>query len=259
MNSTRPSLPVRISLLVIIVACVAAGVLNLSLLRAKISCLQVNLTTQTAARQKAERDLSKTTKDLATTSTRLKETAAGLEASKAETENALAREAAQIKRAEEFKRDLAKTRAERDESQAELARFRTAGIGPEEVVRAASEIKRLQTALNTVGDEKELVLAKLNRIEELHPEDTCRVDLPPGLKTKVIASDPRWHFIILNAGEDQGVLRRGELLISRQGKLVAKARVVRVAKDSCVADLLPGWGFGDVLEGDLAIPASPGS
>ena len=132
-------------------------------------------------------------------------------------------------------------------------------MGPEEVVRAASEIKRLQTALNTAGNEKALALAKLKRLEELHPEDKDRVDLPAGLKAKVIAFDPRWHFIVLDVGEDQGVLRRGELLVSRQGKLVAKAKVMRVAKDSCVADLMPGWEFGDVLEGDLAFPASPGS
>jgi len=47
--------------------------------------------------------------------------------------------------------------------------------------------------------------------------------------------------------------------LNRHGRLVAKARVSRVQRDRSVADLLPGWEFGEVMEGDLVIPADPQS
>ena len=61
------------------------------------------------------------------------------------------------------------------------------------------------------------------------------------------------------AGEDQGVLERGELLVNRNGKLVAKVVVRSVQKDRCIANVLPGWELGEVMEGDQVIPAHPAS
>ena len=75
----------------------------------------------------------------------------------------------------------------------------------------------------------------------------------------MIASDPKWHFIVLDAGENQGVLERGELLLSCHGKLVAKARVSRVQNDRSIANLLLGWELVEIMEGDLVIPADPPS
>ena len=64
---------------------------------------------------------------------------------------------------------------------------------------------------------------------------------------------------MLNVGEDQGVLQYGELLVNRNGKLVAKVRVSTVEKDRSVANVLPGWQLGEVMEGDQVIPAYPAS
>ena len=57
---------------------------------------------------------------------------------------------------------------------------------------------------------------------------------------------------------EAGVKPRG-LAVSRDGKLVAKARVTSVRQDRCVASLVPGWEFSEVLEGDIVTPAHPGS
>jgi hypothetical protein len=85
------------------------------------------------------------------------------------------------------------------------------------------------------------------------------VYLPASLKGKVLVSDPKWNFVLLDVGEDKGVLERGELLVNRNGKLVAKVVVSRVQKDRCIANVLPGWELGEVMEGDLVIPAHPAS
>jgi hypothetical protein len=55
------------------------------------------------------------------------------------------------------------------------------------------------------------------------------------------------------------VLQDGELLVSRNGDLVAKVVVTRVEKDRCVATIKPGWRLGEIVEGDHAIPAHPKS
>ena len=63
----------------------------------------------------------------------------------------------------------------------------------------------------------------------------------------------------LNIGDEQGVLQDGELLVSRNGKLVAKVIVRTVEKDRSVANIVPGWKLGDVFEGDQVTPAHPAS
>jgi hypothetical protein len=61
----------------------------------------------------------------------------------------------------------------------------------------------------------------------------------------------------LDIGENQGVQPSGELLVSRQGKLVAKVIVRSVQKDRCIANLVPGWKMGEMFEGDDVSPAHP--
>jgi len=63
----------------------------------------------------------------------------------------------------------------------------------------------------------------------------------------------------LNIGEDQGVKEEGELLVSRGGKLVAKVIVRSMDKNRSIANVIPGWKLGDVIEGDEVSPAHPAS
>ena len=79
------------------------------------------------------------------------------------------------------------------------------------------------------------------------------------MKGQIIVSDPKWNFVVLDVGEDQGVLQDGELLVNRNGQLVAKVKVTSVQKDRCIANVLPGWKISEVLEGDQVIPALPQS
>jgi cell shape-determining protein MreC len=71
--------------------------------------------------------------------------------------------------------------------------------------------------------------------------------------------DPKWNFVVLNVGEDQGVLEDGEMLVSRDGRLVAKVIVRSVQKDHSIANIVPNWRLGDVIEGDEVTPAHPAS
>jgi hypothetical protein len=71
--------------------------------------------------------------------------------------------------------------------------------------------------------------------------------------------DPKWEFVVLDIGDDQGVLQQGQLLVSRDGKLVAKVIVTRTDKDRSVANVMPGWKLGEIFEGDTVTPAHPAS
>ena len=85
------------------------------------------------------------------------------------------------------------------------------------------------------------------------------ISLPAKLTGKVLVTDPKWNFVVLNVGEDQQVLKYAELLIHRNGALVARVKVTSVQKDRCVANVMPGGKLGDILEGDQVIPAYPSS
>jgi hypothetical protein len=69
--------------------------------------------------------------------------------------------------------------------------------------------------------------------------------------------DPKWDFVVLDVGAKNNLPERGILLISRNGTLVAKVRVLNVENDRCVANIMPGWKLNDVLEGDEVFPYSP--
>ena len=89
-------------------------------------------------------------------------------------------------------------------------------------------------------------------------EKSC-ISVTIGASGKILVVDPKWEFVVLSFGEEQGAKRDGELLVSRNGRLVAKVVIRGIEKDRCIANVMPGWTFGEVAEGDLVIPAHPES
>lgn len=247
---------IRISLIAAILAGLAVTSLNFWVLKQKVTRLQADLTAQTAARQQAEAESASAKAALATRTATLKETRTALEASTAEQQKAIALATAETRRADKLGRELAQTRQALEEAQAGLARYQAAGMEPDQILQAAKQLKGLQDSLAAARQTNAVLGQRVKQLEEiLGPEGGQPVILPAGLRAKVLAADPKWHFLVLDAGEKQGVLVRGEVLVSRQGKLVAKARISRVEENSCVANLLPGWELGEVMEGDVAMAA----
>ena len=226
---------IRISLIVAIIAGLAVGVLNFLKVKEKITTLQTNLDTET----KAE-----------------------LEATTAAKEKLDADMAALTKRADKLNDDLNKTRQERDTAQQDLAAFKATGVTPQQILGFNAEIKKLQDNLAVSEIENKVLMQKVKKVETelaVYRDPNFFVTLPASLKGKVLVADPKWNFVVLNVGEDLGVLERGELLVNRNGRLVAKVVVRSVQKDRSIANILPGWELGDVMEGDLVIPAHPAS
>jgi type II secretory pathway component PulC len=123
-------------------------------------------------------------------------------------------------------------------------------------------IKQTEEALEVANLEKkildrELLKTKVELAKLVEPDHKVR--LPANLRGKILVTDPKWDFVVLDFGEDKQVLMDGELLVSRNGKLVAKVRIQSIQKDRCIANVMPGWKLTEVMEGDQVIPAYPAS
>ena len=252
----------RISLIVAILAALGAGTLNVLQVRDKINTLISQRNTYHDNLDKTKATLDTTKRDLAKAKSDLADTQQQLADAKTARKKAEDTAAAQTKRADDLNAQLAKVTQDRDAAQAELAAYKATGKSPQEVLQLVALIKQDQDTIAAINDEKKVLSRKLlsvqNQLNELLTESYV-VKLPADLKGQVVVVDPKWDFVVLNIGDEQGVLQDGEMLVSRDGKLVAKVIIRTVEKDRCIANIMPGWKLGDVYEGDQVIPAHPAS
>ena len=192
--------------------------------------------------KKTEEDLTTTKKDLASTKTKLQ---------------------AETARAESLDKDkadlttqLADVKGQRDTAQQQLIIWEGIGIPPEQVKKVIADLKATQKERDVYVAENKTLLrenTKLNaKIDDLIGIDRP-VPLPPGLKGNIVAVDPKYDFVVLDIGGNEGVLEKGEMLVNRGGKLVAKVRITSVNPERSIANILPEWRQAEVLEGDQVL------
>ncbi len=254
---------IRISLILAIVVALGAGALNILQVKDKISTLVTDRNTQRDGRVKAEGEREKAKNDLTKAQDTLKQTTQDLTDAKSERDKAVVTATTQTKRADELSDKLAKTTQERDDTQTQLARYKATSMTPEQVGKLARALKESQEAVEVANEEKTVLLHTVTRLTNQLAKITGTaeyiVKLRADLRGKILVVDPKWDFVVLNIGQDQGVLEDGELLVSREGKLVAKVIVRSLEKNRCIANVVPGWKLGEVIEGDDVTPAHPAS
>jgi flagellar biosynthesis chaperone FliJ len=253
---------IRISLIVAILAALAAGALSFTQVRGKINTLMSQRDDYHTQLTQTQATLDTTKKDLARTQDTLKQTLGDLTTAKADRDKAVATAATQTKRADDLSDKLTKAAADRDEAQGNLAAFTASGLTPKQVADLSHSLKTAQNAIDAMNEEKLLMSRTIDRLKNQIAEimgTNFVVMLPANLKGRILAVDPKWDFVVLDIGDGQGVKEDGELLVSRDGKLVAKVIVRSIQKDRCIANIVPGWKLGDVIEGDLVSPAHPAS
>lgn len=252
----------RISLIVAIIAGLAIGALNFTQVKQKIETIQKQREDERSAKEIAQNDLRKTRADLKKTSDTLKQTQTELASTTEERDNLRKDLDTSKKLSAKLKDDLEKKTKQYEDAQAELAAYSGTGLKPEDIVRMRNSFKGLQDQL---AEDKVVVKGLQRKVDKLETrlavfENPDKPVLLPGdLRGKVLVMDPKWNFVVLSVGEDQGVKEQGELLVNRNGRLVAKVKVRSVQKDRCIANIVPGWQLGDVMEGDQVIPAYPAS
>jgi septal ring factor EnvC (AmiA/AmiB activator) len=252
----------RIFLLIAIVAGLTAGVLNFVKVKENITVLRTDLKTTQDNLASTKTDLNNTKSTLAKTESDLKRTRTQLADAVAERDKAVKAEALAQQRAQKLTDEMTDVRKKLDDAQAELAAYKVAGMTPLEVANANKQIKELQNTLNALRAENKILGTTIRNLKSelaIYRDPDSRPSLPATLHGKVVVYDPKWEFVLLDVGEDQGVLVNGELLVNRDGKLIAKVIVRSIQKDRCIANIVSGWKYGELIEGDSVIPANPAS
>jgi multidrug efflux pump subunit AcrA (membrane-fusion protein) len=252
----------RISLIVAILAGIGAGVVSYIEITDKVPALVKQRDDEKDAKLAKIDELRKTNAILVKTTFDLKQTREELAETQSARDKAIARAEAQTKRADELNDKLAKAAQERDDAQSQLAAYKATDLTPEQVFKLNKNLKDAYAQIDAINTEKQILQRTLMSTKaELSKftGQTHDIMLRADLKGKVVVVDPKWDFVVLNIGEEQGVIQDGELLVSRSGKLVAKVIIRSVQKDRCIANVMPGWKLGEPVEGDEVIPAHPAS
>lgn len=252
----------RISLIVAIIAGLAAGVLSFIKVKEKIDGVVAERNDWNQKYVKTDADLTTTKSDLAKTTKELGKTKDALAKSEQDRAAAVAEMEVQIKKSTELSQKLTETIAQRDEARANLAAYEATGRKPQEILAMNKQLKDAEDALEVSQMEKKILQKELDKTQEkllalIDPDHIVR--MKADIRGKILVADPKWEFVVLNVGEDEGAKLNGEFLVSRDGRLVAKIIIREVQKGRCIANLMPGWKLADVSEGDQVIPAHPES
>ena len=252
----------RISLIIAIIAGLAAGGLSFFKVKEKIDTVVAERNDWNQKYVTTDNQLTETKGTLAKTEKELTKTKDALAKSEQERNAAVAEMEVQIKKSTELSQKLTETIVQRDDARAELASYVATGFTPKQISGLGKQIKEAQDALEVSQMEKKIIQKELDKkIEQLaqllDPEHIVR--MKADIRGKILVADPKWEFVVLNVGEDEGAKLNGELLVSREGRLVAKVIIREVQKGRCIANLMPGWKLADVSEGDQVIPAHPES
>ncbi len=134
------------------------------------------------------------------------------------------------------------------------------GLNPPLIRKIHEELPKAKEELSLLKTEQRLaqVQALKNKGELdalLNPKGA--VVLPAGLIGKVAAVDPKWDFVVLDIGANHGLLKNGEMTISRGGRLVARVKLSKVETDYAIANVMSGFKKSDIHEGDdILTPSS---
>jgi co-chaperonin GroES (HSP10) len=206
-------------------------------------------------RDKNKKDLDATRVTLGTTSNNLVKTTQELKAANTKITGLQSETNA-------LREELTKAESARDAAQGELSEWRQLHLSPQQVVDLTNSLKKITMDFAGASQETVLLKAENERIQRELDKVTLtnraeEVILPDGLSGKIVVVDPKYDFVILNIGEDKGVLPKGIMMVSRDGRLIGKVQIVSVTTTQSVANIMPAWRRADVMEGDEVVYKTP--
>jgi hypothetical protein len=246
----------RICLIIAILGGGGVVAVNFVMVKKAMETTVTQRDTEQKAKEVAQTDAKNTKAKLATTSNTLVTTTVKLTQTQGQLNTANGRIAELETQAKDLTAKLTDAQGKRDQFQAELAKWEQLHVTPPEVIQLQADVKKLTNAIAGVNAENKLLLAQRNDLEEELKRLRGASDIviePPGLHGSVVAVDPKYDFVVLNIGKDKGVLANGIMMIARSGVLIGKVQISRVENTECVANILPAWRRGDVMEGDQVL------
>ncbi|MFN7138380.1 MAG: hypothetical protein ACK4UN_03470 [Limisphaerales bacterium] len=246
----------RISLIIVIVAGLAAAGLNFYQVRQVMVTTMNERDAEKSAKEQEQQAHSQTKRTLSQTEETLASTKKKLDTTEANLKQTSERLVAMESRAAELDTRLNAAVAERNAAQQELAAYQNTGIPPEAIRGMVADLKNTKEQIAIMNDEMKVLDRKKNQLEQelayLRGERNV-VELPKGLKGRIVAVDPKYDFVVLDIGEEKGALERGEMLINRNGKLVGRIQIAAVQANQSIANVLQDWKNDEVMEGDQVI------
>jgi multidrug efflux pump subunit AcrA (membrane-fusion protein) len=247
----------RISLIVAILAGIGATVLNFVHVRERLVTTMNERDTEKSDKEKAQGELKTTQNNLKKTQTELTSTKSALSTAQTNLQIKTETIASLEKRGAELVAQVDKTKAERDAAQQKLTAWDVLGLTVDQVRGVQADLKKTIEEREALTGENKVLFQKKNQLEARLARYEGDVDkvppLPIGLKGKVVAVDPKYDFVVLDIGGDQGVLERGEMLVNRNGRLIAKVKITTVQPNRSIANVLPAWKHADIMEGDQVL------
>jgi len=205
---------------------------------------QTKFNNETKAKNEALAKLKKTETELGETKTKLTQTESDLTAANSKVTDLESQNA-------DLTATLTRTKGERDTAEQELDKWRQLSVTPEQVKGIIADLaseKRHST--NLMAQLKTQTQARIDaetRLAELEGKNDNVVE-PVGLVGKIVDVDPKFGFVVLNIGSENGVLPRGEMMVNHEGRFVGKVRIISVAKNTSIANILPDWTRGEISE-----------
>ncbi len=221
-------------------------------LSAQLTETQGRLTTVEAS----ERNLRTETKNLRG---QVEATTAALGEATNQLAQAQAKAQEQQQRADRATADLTTVTGERNTAQQELSQWRLFEMTPEQIRNNLARLRQVERERDTLvadvqaldRNRKELERQLKRYVGDTEPE----IELPPTAKGQIVAVDPKYDFVILNIGGEQGIVENANLLVSREGKLIGQIKVTTVQPNRAIANVLPEWKQEEIMEGDQVIPS----
>ena len=162
---------------------------------------------------------------------------------------------------EKTKQELAHIASDAKAAQSKLEQIKSVlppGVEPDKI---AQEMKKLQDTLTALNEEKQVIGAKLAELEKENTNYKKRLEnrasgqVPKDLVGHVMAINTEWNFVVLDIGENDGIVPNAYMLIYREGQLLGRIKITSVEPSISIGDILPKWTHGELREGDSAIAA----
>ena len=247
----------RICLALAILAGVGVIAVSQFVLRPQIEGIRETRDTNKREWDKSAQQAKKLGGELKEAKATLETTQKDLEGTKTELASTTAKAADEQKRANGLQQTLDTTKGQLKTAQQDLSAWTALGLGVEQVRSLQSSVSALRDGNEVLKLESGVLHKKItdltNQIAVLTGDQGVEPPLPAGLKGKVLVVDPKWNFLILDIGQSKDVVPNAVMLVSRNGKLVAKVRIMSVQPERCIANIIPGWKLDDVTEGDMVL------
>ena len=207
---------------------------------------------------KKETERKKLEGDLAATKDELEKSSADHVRMKAEVEDAKKKEADAAAKVAKAESDAEKARAEVQKAKDENKELTDIGKSASEIRKAFVDLAKTREEKMIAESERKLLYGQYSRLAtELANSKGFgdKVRLPPGLKGRITVVDPKWAFVIVNVGGNQGVLPGGEMIVHRDERMIGRIKITQVEPNYSIGNISLALKKDEIIEGDAVASA----